>query len=102
MQEVRTENFLNYIFKLVSYEILLEIMNFISYLESKPCIAQALSGGSYLLKVNSRNTRTKCEIYSKLAVIPERRYWLPSGLIIVNFGPILDINVVFQFMTLYK
>ena len=74
MQEVRTENFLNYIFKLVSYEILLEIMNFISYLESKPCIAQALSGGSYLLKVNSRNTRTKCEIYSKLAVIPERRY----------------------------
>ena len=39
MQEVRTggtslcENFLNYILKLVSYEILLEIMNFVSCLD---------------------------------------------------------------------
>ena len=30
--------------------------------------------GIYLLKVNNRNTRTRCEIYSKLTVkIPERR-----------------------------
>ena len=30
--------------------------------------------GIYLLKVNNRNTRTKCEICSKLTVkIPERR-----------------------------
>ena len=30
--------------------------------------------GIYLLKVNNRNTRTRCEICSKLAIkIPERR-----------------------------
>ena len=33
--------------------------------------------GIYLLKVNNRNTRTRCEICSKLTIkIPERRQWL--------------------------
>ena len=33
----------------------------------------------YLLKVNNRNTRTRCEIYSKLTTkIPERRHWRHS------------------------
>ena len=32
--------------------------------------------GIYLLKVNNRNTRTRCEICSKLTIkIPERRLW---------------------------
>ena len=32
--------------------------------------------GIYLFKVNNRNTRTRCEICSKLTIkIPERRYW---------------------------
>ena len=32
--------------------------------------------GIYLLKVNYRNTRTRCEISSKLTMkIPERRQW---------------------------
>ena len=30
----------------------------------------------YLLKVNNRNTRTGCELYSKLTIkTPERRHW---------------------------
>ena len=30
----------------------------------------------YLLKVNNRNTRTRCEICSKLTIkTPERRHW---------------------------
>ena len=34
----------------------------------------------YLLKVNNRKTRTKCEICSKLAIkTPERRQWRRSG-----------------------
>ena len=32
--------------------------------------------GIYLLKVNDRNTRTRCEICSKLTIkTPERRHW---------------------------
>ena len=38
------------------------------------------SAGIYLLKVNNRNTRTRCEICSKMTIkIPERRH------IIINF-----------------
>ena len=30
--------------------------------------------GNYMFKVNNRNTRTRCEMYSKLTIkIPERR-----------------------------
>ena len=35
-----------------------------------------IPAGIYLLKVNKRNTRTRCEICSKLTIkTPERRYW---------------------------
>ena len=45
--------------------------------------------GIYLLKVNNRNTRTRCEIYSKLTIKkPERRQWRRSGIFIVNFEDI--------------
>ena len=48
--------------------------------------------GIYLLKVNIRNTRTKCEICTKLTIkIPERRQWRRSGIIIVNFEHISHI-----------
>ena len=37
--------------------------------------------GNYLFKVNNKNTRTKCEICSKLTMkTPERRHWCRSGL----------------------
>ena len=39
----------------------------------------------YLLSVNYRNARTRCEVYSKLTVkIPERN-WSRSGVFIINF-----------------
>ena len=32
--------------------------------------------GNYMFKVNNRNTRTRCEMYSKLTIkIPERCLW---------------------------
>ena len=32
--------------------------------------------GSYMFKVNNRNTRTRCEVCSKLTIkTPERRHW---------------------------
>ena len=57
--------------------------------------------GIYLLKVNNRNTRTRCEIYSKLTIkIPERLQWHRSGIVIVNFERILLLVLVFLLLTL--
>ena len=53
----------------------------------------------YLLKVNNRNSRKKCEICSKLTIkTPERR----SGVFIVNFEHILHIFLLFLLLTLNK
>ena len=42
--------------------------------------------GVHLLKVNNRNTRTRCEICSKLTIkTPQRRRWRRYGVFIVNF-----------------
>ena len=38
--------------------------------------------GNYVLKVSNRNTRTRCEICSKLTIkIPERRHWRNIGFV---------------------
>ena len=57
--------------------------------------------GIYLLKDNSRSTRTWCEIWSKLTrKTPERRNWSSSGVFIVNFEHILHLVLVFLLLTL--
>ena len=54
----------------------------------------------YLLKVNNRNTRTKCEIFSKLAIkTPERRQWRHFGVFIVNLEQIPHLVLVFLLLT---
>ena len=54
------------------------------------------SAGIYLLKVNNRNTRTRCEICSKSAIkTPKRRHWRRSGVFIVNFEHISHLALVF-------
>ena len=46
-------------------------------------MTKVYAAGIYLLKVNKRNTRTRCEICSKLTIkIPERHH---SSVSIVNF-----------------
>ena len=55
----------------------------------------------YLFKANNRNTRTMCEICSKLTIkTPERRRWRRSGIFIVNFEQIFHIVLVFLLLTL--
>ena len=70
------------------------------------CVARFISGfipvGIYLLKVNNRNGRTKCEICSKLIETPERRYWRRSGVFIVNFEHISHLVLVFLLLTLSR
>ena len=47
--------------------------------------------GIYMFKVNNRNTRSKCEICSKLTMkTPERGHWRRSGVFIVNFEHVID------------
>ena len=39
-----------------------------------------------MFKVNNRNTRTRCEICTKLTIkTPEQHHWHCSGVFIVNF-----------------
>ena len=48
-----------------------------------------LSCKCLIVKVNNRNTRKRCEIFSKLTIkTPERRHGRRSGFFIVLFGPI--------------
>ena len=57
--------------------------------------------GIYLLKVNKRNTRTRCEICSKLTIkILERRQWRRSGIFIVNFEHISHLVLAFLLLNL--
>ena len=57
--------------------------------------------GIYLLKVNNRNTATRCEICLKLTIkTPERRQWRRSGVFIVNFEHISHLAVVLLLLTL--
>ena len=57
--------------------------------------------GIYLLKVNKRNTRARCEICSKLTIkMPERLQWRRSGIFIVNSEHISHFVVVFLFLAL--
>ena len=42
--------------------------------------------GIYMFEVNNRNTRTMCEICSRLTIkTPQRRQWGRSGVFVVNF-----------------
>ena len=57
----------------------------------------------YLLKVNNRNTRTRCEICSKLTIKkPEQRQSRRSGFFIVNFEHISHLVLVFLLLTLSR
>ena len=59
--------------------------------------------GTYMFKVNNRNTRTRCEICSELTInTPERRQWRRSCVIIVNFERISHLVLVFVLLTLTK
>ena len=60
-----------------------------------------VSASIYQLKVNNRNTSTRCETFSKLIIkTPERRHWRRSGVFIVNLEYISHLVLVFLLLTL--
>ena len=63
----------------------------------------AFPAGIYMLKVNSRNTGTRCEICSKVTIkTPGRRQWRRFGVFIVNFEHIPHLVLVFLLLTLSR
>ena len=57
--------------------------------------------GNYMLTVNNRNTRTRCEKCLKLTIkTPERRQWRCSGVFIVNFKHYSHLALVVLLLTL--
>ena len=57
--------------------------------------------GIYMFKVSNRNTRSRCEVYSKLTIkTPERRHWRRSSVFILNFEYISHLALVFLLLTL--
>ena len=65
------------------------------------CIKDICPAGIYLLRVNNRNTRTRCEVCSKLTTkTPEWRQWRRSGVFIVNFEHIPHLLLVCLLLTL--
>ena len=59
--------------------------------------------GIYMFQVNNRNTRTRCEICSKLLIkTSERRHWRRSGVFIVKFEHDSHLVVVFLLLTLRR
>ena len=76
----------------VNFAVFLEHVSFTTSVNESCCFAvnlqrvEFITASIYLLEVNNRNTRTSCEIYSKLTIkTPERPHWLRSGVFIVNF-----------------
>ena len=58
---------------------------------------------NYMFKVNKWNSRTRCEICSKLTIkTPEWHHWRRSGVFIVNFEHISHILLVFLLLTLSR
>ena len=61
------------------------------------------SAGNYMFKVNNKDTRTACEICSKLTIkTPERHHWRSSDVFIVNFERISHLLLVFLLLTLSR
>ena len=60
-----------------------------------------MPAGIYLLKVNNRNTRTRCEICLKLTIkTPEQRQLRLSGVFIVNSEHISHLILMFLLLSL--
>ena len=59
--------------------------------------------GNYIFKVNNRNTRARCEIYSKWTIkTQERCHWHRFGVFIVNFEHFSYLVLVFLLLTLSR
>ena len=77
--------------------------NYRAILSKWTITTKAFPAGNYMFKVNNRNTRTRCEICSKLRIkTPERCHWRRSVVFIVNFEQILHLDLMLSFFFNWK
>ena len=70
---------------------------------TSPCYLTYNPAGDYIFKVNNRNTRTRCDICSKLTIkTPERRDWGRPGVFIAKLEQISHLVLVFLLLTLSR
>ena len=72
-----------------------------SYMDWFIDLLKYISAGNYMLKVTNRNTKTRCEICSKLTIkIPERRHEICSKLTIKIQNDVIGVFLVSLLLTL--
>ena len=77
--------------------------NFGKFVEKTSVNRNNYPAGINLFKVNKKNSRTMCEICSKLTIkTPKRRHCHHSGVFIVAFEQISYIVLAFPLLTLNK
>ena len=57
---------------------------------------------TYMLKANNKNTRTRCNMCSKLTMKTPERCRRRSGVFVVNFEHIARLDFVFLLLTLSR
>ena len=66
-------------------------------------ISRSGPASNYMFNVNTRKTRTRCEICSNLTImIPDRRQWRGSAVFVINFEQILHLVLVFLLLDLSR
>ena len=79
------------------------LVKLLKLLFTKLAFYETFPAGNYVIKVKNRNTRTRCEICSKLTIkTPERRKWRHFGVFIVNFEHISQLILVFLLLALRR
>ena len=74
-----------------------------SYQNIPTAFYRCIPAVDYMFKVNTRNTRARCEICSKFTIkIPQRRHWRCFSVFFVNFEQISHLFLVFLLLTLSR
>ena len=77
------------------------ICSYIHYCYTHPVYNQNYPVGIYLLKINNRKARTRCEICTKLTIkTPVRSHWRRCGVSIIKFEHMSHLVLVFLLLTL--
>ena len=82
--------------------LLIKVYFFRTFINCLPVIVKNVIDpiGIYIFKVNNRNTRTRCEICSKLTI--KNQINTPPGVFIGNFEHISHLVLLFLFLTLSR
>ena len=104
-ESARVSNY-SYTAVIVSTAVIVESCSCQEY--KKPCAISESFGmspslpGNYVFKVNNRNTRTRCEICSKLIIKTAERRQCCSDVFLFNFEHISHLVLVFLLLTLSR